>query len=212
MRILYLSLSIIIADQVTKLMVKGISVPWLGLQLNGLQLGSSRPILGDFFRLTYIENPGMAFGIDIGGKLFFSIFSLVASIAIIFYLYSVRNEKLGFRIALALILGGAIGNLIDRALYGVLFNEAPLFFGKVVDFLDVDFFDIDLLGVHLTRWPVFNIADASVTSGVLLLLLTHRSVVAQTEESTPEGALGTPEGAVGSGRAIPERESPAGRE
>jgi signal peptidase II len=175
-RILFLSFGIVLADQITKLMVKGIDVPWIGLNIQGLQLGSSRPIFGDLVRLTYIENPGMAFGIDIGGKLFFSIFSIVASIGIIMYLYSVRNEKLGFRIALALILGGAVGNLIDRVFYGAIFNEAPLFYGRVVDFLDVDFFDIDLLGVHLSRWPVFNIADASVTSGVVLLLLTHRTV------------------------------------
>jgi signal peptidase II len=180
-RILTLSLLIVIADQITKLLVKGISIPSLAIHIEGLQLGSSRPIIGDFVRLTYIENPGMAFGIDIGGKLFFSIFSIIASIGIVFYLYTVRNERLSFRLALALILGGAVGNLIDRVFYGVIFNEAPLFYGKVVDFLDADFFDISLFGYHLNRWPVFNIADASVTCGVILLLLTHRSVVRDKE-------------------------------
>ena len=115
--------------------------------------GTSRPILGDFFRLTYIENSGMAFGIDVGGKLFFSLFSLVASIAIIVYLYRVRTAPLGFRIALAMILGGAVGNLIDRMFYGVFFGYGPLFYGRVVDFFDVDFFDIDLFGYQLSRWP-----------------------------------------------------------
>jgi signal peptidase II len=163
----------------TKLMVKGVRVPALGVAWPGMPYGSSKPILGDFFRLTYIENPGMAFGIDVGGKLYFSIFSIVASIAIIYYLYRTRQERVGFRIALAMILGGAVGNLIDRVFYGLLFNDAPLFHGKVVDFFDVDFFNISIWGYHLSRWPVFNIADASVTLGVLLLLFTHRTAIAQ---------------------------------
>ena len=71
-----------------------------------------------------------------------------------------------------MILGGAVGNMIDRMFYGVLYGEAPLFYGKVVDFFDVDFPDIDLLGYQLTRWPVFNIADASVTVGVSATALT----------------------------------------
>jgi signal peptidase II len=143
--------------------------------------GSSRPILGDLVRLTYIENPGMAFGIDVGGKLYFSIFSIIASIAIVYYLYRTRHERLGFRIALAMILGGAVGNLIDRVFYGVLFDEAPLFYGKVVDFFDVDFFNVTIWGYHLSRWPVFNIADASVTLGVVLLLFTHRAAITNEE-------------------------------
>jgi signal peptidase II len=131
--------------------------------------------MGNFLRLTYIENPGMAFGIDIGGKLFFSLFSIVASAAIVAYLYHARKESLGFRLSLAMILGGALGNLIDRVFYGVIYGDAPLFYGKVVDFLDMNFFDINIFGYQLTRWPVFNIADAAVTTGVLLLLFFHRS-------------------------------------
>ena len=174
MRILFVSLSIIIADQVTKLLVKGVNIPFLGLEIKGLHLGTSIPIFGDALRLTYIENPGMAFGIDIGGKLFFTIFSVLASIGILIYLFKVKNEHVFFRLSLAMILGGAVGNLIDRVFYGFLYGEGPLFYGKVVDFIDADFFNITLLGYHLNRWPVFNIADASVTCGVILLLLSHR--------------------------------------
>jgi lipoprotein signal peptidase len=76
-----------------------------------------------------------------------------------------------------MILGGAVGNLIDRVFYGFLFDEAPLFYGKVVDFFDVDFFNVTIWGYHLSRWPVFNIADASVTLGVLVLLFTHRTAI-----------------------------------
>ena len=174
MRILYLSLGIVIFDQVSKLLIKGISIPALHLKINGLTLGTSIPIIGDYLRLTYIENPGMAFGIDIGGKLFFSIFSILASVGILIYLYNARDENLLFRIALAMILGGAVGNLIDRIFYGVIFNEGPLFYGKVVDFIDADFFNINIFGYHLNRWPVFNIADASVSCGVVLLLFAHK--------------------------------------
>jgi signal peptidase II len=169
-----LSACIVLADQVSKLLVKGVSVPSLGISWTGLPYGSSRALLGDFLRLTYIENPGMAFGIDIGGKLFFSLFSIVASIAIVLYLFAVRRESLGFRIALAMILGGAVGNLIDRVAHGLLYGDAPLFYGKVVDFIDLDFFDLNVLGYQLTRWPVFNIADAAVTLGVIMLLVYHR--------------------------------------
>ena len=178
MRVLILSFIIVAADQAAKLFIKGASFPALGILLRGVPYGSSRPLLGNFLRLTYIENPGMAFGIDIGGKLFFSLFSIVASAAIVAYLYHARRESLGFRLSLAMILGGALGNLIDRVFYGVIFGDAPLFYGKVVDFLDMNFFDVNILGYQLTRWPVFNIADAAVTTGVLLLLFIHRSVCA----------------------------------
>jgi len=195
-KILNLSIFIVLADQLSKLMVKGISLPLVGIQIAGLPLGSSRPIFGDFLRLTYIENPGMAFGIDLGGKLFFSIFSILASVGILLYLYKARNENLTFRIALALILGGAVGNLIDRVFYGVLFNEGALFYGRVVDFIDADFFNINFFGYHLTRWPVFNIADASVTCGVVLMLFSHRR--SAREESVAHAPASLPSDASGS--------------
>jgi signal peptidase II len=172
-RILWVSAVIVFFDQLTKLLVKGINIP--GLRWEGIPLGSSRPILGDFLRLTYIENPGMAFGIDIGGKLFFSIFTLLASVAIAVYLYRMRSEPFLFKFSLATILGGACGNLIDRVFYGAFYNEGPLFYGKVVDFIDIDFFNVSIFSYHLTRWPVFNIADASVSIGVLILFFAHRS-------------------------------------
>jgi len=177
-----LSLVIVIADQLSKLAVRGVSIPVLGIHWQGMPYGTSTPVLGDFFRLTYIENPGMAFGMDPGGKLFFSIFSLVASIAIVAYLYHVRSTSLKFRLPLAMILGGAVGNLIDRLFYGVLFGGAPLFYGKVVDFLDFDFFNISIGSFHMTRWAVFNVADACVTVGVILLVLFHRSAGSDTTQ------------------------------
>ncbi len=174
MRIVLVSLLIVIADQATKLAVKGFDFPFLGLRVEGVPYGASYPVIGDFLRLTYIENPGMAFGIDVGGKLFFSLFSVAASGGILYYLYRAKDEPMLFRLTLAMILGGAVGNLIDRVFYGVIFGEGALFYGRVVDFVDVDFFNFTLFGYSLNRWPVFNIADASVTCGVFLMLFSHR--------------------------------------
>ena len=181
MRILYVTGGIVVADQITKLLVKGFSVPFLGIYHAGLPLGSSTSIFGDIVRLTFIENPGMAFGIDVGGKLFLTIFSLFASVGILIYLFRIKDEPFVIRLSLAMILGGAIGNLIDRVFYGVIFGEAPLFYGKVVDFVDVDFFNVDFLGFHITRWPVFNVADAAVSLGVLVLLVFHRRFSREAE-------------------------------
>lgn len=185
MRVLFLSAAIVVADQVSKMLVRGISLPALGIHWEGIPLGASRPVLGDFLRLTYIENPGMAFGIEVGGKIFFSVFSILAGIGIVYYLYRVRTERVGFRIALAMILGGALGNLIDRVLYGALFQGAPLFHGRVIDFLDVEFFDVGLFGFHMSRWPVFNVADATVTAGVLLLLFFYRTPAENLQAVSP---------------------------
>lgn len=173
MKSLYLSLVIVILDQVTKLYVKGFSIPFLNINVKGMAYGERHDIIGSLFRITFVENPGMAFGIDLGlsSKLFLSLFSVFASIGIIYYLYKVRNEGPVIKLSLALILGGAVGNLIDRVFYGVFYGYAPLFYGRVVDFFDVDFFDINLFGYSYDRWPIFNVADMAVTVGVVMLLL-----------------------------------------
>jgi signal peptidase II len=182
-RVLFITAFIVIADQLSKFAIKGLEIPSLGISIKGMPLGSSIPVLGDFFRITFIENPGMAFGIEVvDGKLFLTLFSIIASAGILLYLYVMRTEKLLFRISLALILGGAIGNLIDRTFYGVIYGESELFHGKVVDFIDFDIINIDLWGFYLTRFWVFNIADASVSIGVLMMLIFHRSFVDQEEQ------------------------------
>ncbi len=140
MGILSISALIVGLDQLTKLSVK-----------DRFFLGESIEVLGDLLRLTYIENPGMAFGIRIGGKYFFTIFATLATAVILFYLYRIRHERFLSRFSLALIFGGAIGNLIDRYAYG-----------QVIDFIDV--------GLGQTRWPVFNVADSAVTVGMLMLV------------------------------------------
>ena len=188
MRILYVTGIVVLLDQVTKLLVKGFELPFFDLYHRGVPIGASYPILGDFVRLTFIENPGMAFGIDVGGKLFLTVFSIAATGGIFIYLYRIREEAWVIRFSLAMILGGAIGNLIDRVFYGVVFGEGALFYGKVVDFIDIDFFNVEMLGYHMSRWPVFNFADASVSIGVVLLLIFHRKF---TEAGEPRLSLAT---------------------
>jgi signal peptidase II len=174
LRVLYVTLCIVVLDQVTKLLVKGFTLPIFHYYHQGMQLGQSIPVIGDFFRLTFVENPGMAFGIEIGGRLFLTLFSFAASVGIFYYIYHLRKEPFIIRLTLAMILGGAIGNLIDRIFYGVIFGEGPLFYGKVVDFLDMDFFHVDFLAFHINRFAIFNVADASVSTGVVLMLLFYQ--------------------------------------
>ncbi len=135
-----ISTVVIALDQITKILTK-----------KNMFLGQSEEVLGDFLRYTYIQNPGMAFGIQIGNKTLFTIFSILASIVVFVYLIRTRGDQVFVKLALALILGGAIGNLIDRVLYGA-----------VVDFIDV--------GIGQMRWPVFNIADSAVSVGMVILV------------------------------------------
>ena len=129
----------------------------------------------------------MAFGIGVGdtAKIFLTLFSLAAGIGLFIYLYKLKHDKFIIRFALALIIGGAIGNFIDRAFYGVIYDYAPLLYGRVVDFLDVDFFDFTLFGHTYNRWPIFNIADTAVTLGVFILIFSNsisKSKVESTED------------------------------
>ncbi len=145
-------------DQLTKYVIKV-----------SMNLGESVPVLGNFFRITYVENPGMAFGVRIQNGTLFSALSIIAALLVFYYLVRLRKGGWVLQTALSLIAAGAIGNLLDRFLYG-----------KVVDFLDFEFFDIhipafNLLGLHfpgydMTRWPVFNVADSAVTIGMIFLI------------------------------------------
>jgi len=188
LKILYLTLVVIVADQISKFYIKGISIPALNIKFEGMYLGESISVIGDFFRITFTENPGMAFGFDPGSdfKLFISVFSLVASIGLLIYLFTVRNKSLSLKIAIALILGGAVGNVIDRMFYGMIYDYAPLFYGKVVDFFDFDFFNFSIFGRNYDRWPIFNIADAAVSIGVLILLFFYRHHEAEDKKSKEE--------------------------
>ncbi len=185
MRVLYFSFGVIFVDQFSKFYIKGINIPFLNISFEGMYYGESISVIGNFFKITFIENPGMAFGFNPGSdfKLWVSVFSLIASIGLFVYLYIVRNKSLSLRIALAMILGGAVGNLIDRTFYGIIYKYSPAFYGKVVDFFDFDFFNFAIFGRSYDRWPIFNIADASVTVGVIILILFYRQHKIEDEEN-----------------------------
>ncbi|MFQ6607946.1 MAG: signal peptidase II [Fidelibacterota bacterium] len=141
MNVLAWSGLVLILDQVTKQIIRA-----------NLERGESLQVIGNNVLITHIENPGIAFGINIeGGSSFFMMASLLATLLIIIYLWRWRKGSLSIRISLSLILGGALGNLIDRFL-----------FGKVVDFIQV--------GAGGWYWPVFNVADSCVTIGMILFL------------------------------------------
>lgn len=166
----FISTVLVLFDQVTKLAVKGFD--FFGFSHEGLSYGENIPVLGNFLQWTYIENPGMAFGITFGdGKIFLSLFSVIASILLAILILKIKKFHYAIRLAFTLVLAGAVGNLIDRVFYGVIFGEMPLFYGKVVDFILVDIPDINLGGLYYTHWPVFNIADSCVSIGVILLLV-----------------------------------------
>ncbi len=134
---------VVTLDQTTKILIK-----------NSYQLYESKRLWEPFFRITFIYNEHAAFGIRIGNHLFFVIVNILASFFVLYYYFFLKHQTRSEPVALALILGGAIGNLIDRLAYH-----------KVVDFIDV--------GINENwRWPVFNMADSSVTIGVGLMILS----------------------------------------
>jgi len=191
LRILLVTLLVVILDQVTKFIVKGIKIESLGINITGMPYGSSKPLIGEYVKLTFIENPGMAFGIDVGPKMFLTIFTIAASVFIFFYIYKHRKDVVLLRLSLALILAGAIGNLIDRTFYGLIYNYAPLFHGKVVDFVQVEFWDFIFLGRTYTTWPIFNVADVSVSLGFLIILLFHNRIFKHEPAPVETGTSGS---------------------
>ncbi len=157
MRALVYAALVVVFDQVSKYLVR-----------HNLDLHAILPVVGDYFRLTYVENRGIVFGIKVGGALpLFTVLSIAATILILYYFYRERANHLGIRISLALVLGGAIGNLIDR-----------IVFGQVVDFLD--------FGLGKYRFFVFNVADSAVTVGVVLFLLLTTFIYPQRQEAAGE--------------------------
>jgi len=168
---------LIILDQVTKFAVKGF--PFWGIDYHGMPFGQSIPVIGTFLQFTFVENEGMAFGISFGaGKIFLSLFSVIASTALAYYLYKIKEFNTGVRLGIMLIFVGAVGNLIDRVFYGLIFSYAPLFYGRVVDFVIVDIPDINIFNLHYTHFPVFNVADSCVTCGVITLLIFYKKIPA----------------------------------
>lgn len=144
-------------------------------------------VIGDSFRLTLHYNKGIAFGLRLfQNQAVFVLFSILAVVFIFFYLITLELTQKQKHIVLILVIGGAIGNIIDRA-----------FLGQVIDFIDVEFWDIDIpafsflgfdfSGFYMTRWPIFNIADSAVSVGMVTIIsMLTFSKKAEVEETHAE--------------------------
>ena len=148
MRVFIPSFIVVILDQLTKIWVK-----------NNFSLFESRNIIGDFLRFSYVENPGIAFGIRLGNlKVLVTVISIAIATYLALLLYNSKHLEYLEKFSLSLILGGAVGNLIDRILIYVPNST----YNGVIDFIDV--------GVSGHRWYIFNIADSAVTMGIIIYL------------------------------------------
>ena len=172
-----LAILLIILDQISKQWIRSyFGITNSANSYNQFQYDNIK-IIGDFLQFVYVENEGMAFGISFGAaKVFLSLFSVVASIALSWYLIRIKEFSAWVKLGIAFILAGAAGNLIDRVFYGVIFNYAPLFYGRVIDFVQFDIPDINFGFIQYSHFPVFNIADSCVTVGVVLLILSHNRI------------------------------------
>lgn len=159
----------------------------------------------DWFYITFIENNGMAFGMELGSKIILSLFRMAAIIALTYYIWLEvkRKARTGYIVCLAMVLAGAAGNLIDCLFYGLIFNEsspyyvsffvpfgtgyAPLLLGKVVDMFYFPLIETEwpiwmpfVGGEHFVFFsPVFNFADASISVSVVLILLFFREDISK---------------------------------
>jgi signal peptidase II len=140
-----LAAGVLLLDQATKRLIA-----------HSMTLGESMPVLGDALRLTFVRNDGIAFGLHVGNGVVFNTLSVAACVLVAVYFWKIRREGVWIRSGVGLILGGAVGNLIDR-----------LSAGSVVDFIDV--------GIRSVRWPVFNAADSAVVvgAGILFVLMAR---------------------------------------
>lgn len=153
-----LGAALVILDQITKILVK-----------TNMSLGESIPVIGDFLRICFVENEGMAFGLAWGGvvgKILLSVFRIVLFGFLCWWLSRLLKPKNGtvtpdgVLVGLTLIAAGAFGNIIDCWFYGLIFNYAPFMMGRVVDMISFSIFP-----------PVFNVADSCVTCGAIYLVL-----------------------------------------
>jgi len=193
----------IIANPITVTLFVLTADQWLKIWVKtNMYLSQEFPVFGDWFYIHFTENKGMAFGMEFGGewgKLALSLFRIVAVCGIGYYLFKVLPKKShkGLKVSVALIFAGAIGNILDSAFYGVVFNEsfnqiatfmpreggyAPFLYGWVVDM-----FWFPLMEGNFPEWlpiwggerfmffrPVFNVADAAISVGIGLVFVFNK--------------------------------------
>jgi len=173
---IFIVLVILFIDQLVKLYIK-----------TNFYLGEEIPVLGDWFRIHFTENYGMAFGLEFGGKggkILLTLFRLVAVTFIGWYIFDLTKKETNkwYIISWALILSGALGNIIDSIFYGILFGYDSWFHGRVVDMF---YFPIvqTTIPENWPFWagedfeffrPVFNVADAAISIGFVIILLGQK--------------------------------------
>ncbi|MBU1317728.1 MAG: signal peptidase II [candidate division Zixibacteria bacterium] len=163
--LLSVSLLLLLLDILTKYLIQSNFVP-----------GESLSIFGDTVRLTYVLNPKGAFGVSVGSNTFHIVTSFVVIAVVVYVFWRGLGASRLVDLSLAAILSGAIGNLIDR-----------IRLGTVVDFADIDVPDIDFVGLYMTRWPVFNVADAAISVGMAIIILSL--VFSRQHGNSPESDL-----------------------
>ncbi len=212
---LFISLLLIILDQGTKMLVHYKMEPGFPGQI---------VLVGDWLKLHYVLNPGMAFGMQLGheyGKLFLTLFRLLAMGVIGWYLVhlSLKGASKTLLLALSLILAGAVGNVIDSTFYGVLLGNAPVgsptpwFHGQVIDMIFVDFWEgflpdwIPVFGGQYYSTPIFNVADSCIFIGVCIVLIFQGHFYSphdseQAEDMTENDEEEAPVSSAGQGEEI----------
>ncbi len=190
-KLVILGVILVVIDQVIKVLVK-----------TNMGLGEHFDVIGNWFKILFIENEGMAFGWAFGGKvgkLLLSLFRICLCGALIWWISSLCRKNgaaraagkaapipAGVLVGLTLITAGAFGNIIDSLFYGIIWDYAPFLFGKVVDMFYFPLWTwpdwVPLLGGHIFFEPVFNFADSCVTVGAFYLILFQWKFFAKNED------------------------------
>lgn len=195
-----IAFAIVLVDQISKFIVK------LNMELAGEPIY----VLGDLFKIYFIENNGAAFGLTVGhllegigvtisdetGKLILSVFSIIAVIVIGFVLVRIAKHRSPLPLFVAFIFGGALGNIIDRTFYGLWFAEINNYEGGLLQGRVVDMFYFDIWkgflpnwipfigGQHYSLWPIFNVADSAISIGIVVILIFQGKFFRMDEKAT----------------------------